>query len=370
MACETKMIVAVLVMISSLMAAPASGEKSIQGKPKEARSEAEFDGGLWPSSKLTKLLLVRWADQMGYPYELEEEQQTQLRKAVVDRWAPFLAENRSRFEPVVNEFLEMRLELEPPTKQRLQAWADKTLPLFELVTSKLGEAKSDLRKILTPMQRIEFEIHAMEFGLGLKMAESKIRLLQSGEFEPGDFRAFWQPTAAERKRRREAREASDRGSRAEAISTQEPNLEGKVTDESNPVDPILAELDGWEQYVTDFVRLHRFDDGQRTTAQSLLTELRLRAMTHRGRKRDEISRLEHRISNADGSDREMEQLEKQLTELYGPIDEMFKELQGRIELIPTAKQRASAVRRKKLKEDSREKARSDEDSETAVDQGP
>lgn len=364
------MIAALLLTTSSLMATPPATDKEMPAKPQEARSEAEFSGGLWPSPKLTNLMLIRWADQMGYQYELEEDQQKKLRKAVVDRWGPFLTKNRSRLEPIVNEFLEMRLELEPPTKERLKVWADKTLPAFELVNSQIGEAKSDLREILTPLQRIEFEVHAMEFGLGLKMAESRIRRLQSGDFEPTDFREFWQPTAAERKRRREARAAADVDAKAEEMSTEESNAERKRADESNPADPILAELDEWEKYVTDFVRLYQFDDGQRTTATSLLTELRLRAMTHRDRKRDQIARLEYRIANADGSDQEMEQLEKQLTELYGPIDEMFQELKGRIELIPTGEQRASAAMRKKKRDESAKEEQSNEKPESKADQKP
>ena len=39
-------------------------------------------------------------------------------------------------------------------------------------------------------------------------------------------------------------------------------------------------------------------------------------------------------------------MKKQLSELYGPIDDMFKELRLRLEQIPTVQQRAASAKRK------------------------
>jgi hypothetical protein len=72
---------------------------------------------------------------------------------------------------------------------------------------------------------------------------------------------------------------------------------------------------------------------------SVLSELKERALSHRDRHRDEIAKLEARIASFGGSEEELPELKGQLTELYGPIDDMFKELKLRIESVLTAEQR-------------------------------
>ena len=58
------------------------------------------------------LLLTRWADQVSREYELDEAQRARVRKAVVERWGGFLKENRPKIQPLVTDYLEMRLGME------------------------------------------------------------------------------------------------------------------------------------------------------------------------------------------------------------------------------------------------------------------
>ena len=91
--------------------------------------------------------------------------------------------------------------------------------------------------------------------------------------------------------------------------------------------------------------MFNLNEGQRTTAVSCLSELKQRAIAHRDRRREDIARLEFRIEHNAASDAPLDELKKQLSELYGPIDDMFKELQTRLELLPTAEQRAAIAKR-------------------------
>ncbi len=303
--------------------------------------------GLWPSPRLMDLMLARWADELADDYELDETQQTKVREAVAKRWGPYFNENRNRIQPLVNEFLEIRLDLEPPSKERLQQWAQKALPMLDSFGDQIGEAKTEFRKILTPAQRVEFELRSLQFGAGMKVARQRLIQLESGEFDPETIREFWQPTAMERKRRRTEREALAVGPPADKGKDPDAPDESKDAEASADAKPasdqIAEDLKRWDRYVAEFVRIYGLDDGQRNAVTSCLMELKQRALDHRDRRREDITRLEERIAAGTYSDEELAGAKKQLTELYGPIDEMFLELQRRIKSVPTAKQRAAVA---------------------------
>lgn len=286
--------------------------------------------GLWPSKKLMNLMLARWADQAGYRYELDDEQRSNVREAVAKRWGTFLDENRSTIQPLVNEFVEMRMELEPPGKEQVQEWAKRTMPVFEQVREQLNAGTAEFREILNPRQRAKFELDALRFGVGLQVAQRKLEQWQKGEFESVEF---WEPTGPARRHRHMERRHR-RAAEAAKVA--------KTAPEPEETDQIVLELTAWDKYVREFIRIFNLDEGQRTTVLSVLSELKGRAIAHRDRHRLDIAGLEQRIATFTGSDEETAELKKQLTALYGPIDEMFQELKRRIEQIPTVTQRAEA----------------------------
>jgi len=106
-------------------------------------------------------------------------------------------------------------------------------------------------------------------------------------------------------------------------------------------DQVALELDSWDRYVADVIERFRFNDGQQQAARSILKEMKDRALAHRDRHREEITRLEEKL--ASGNPDDSDALENELTRLYGPIDEMFRELFARVEQIPTAAQRRAAT---------------------------
>ncbi len=305
------------------------------GSQAAANAPVEIEQGIWPSPKLMQLMLTRWAEEAGYEYDLDDQQREKTRKAVVDRWTKFLDENRDEIQPLTNEFLEMRMEITPPTKSRVQEWARRAKPVFEKTTKQLDEGTAEYRAILRPNQRIKFEIDAVQMKVGLGLAQQKFIQWEKGDFEPDDF---WEPIGPDRDARREERKKRRKEREAQDAEREQKR---KAADEQS-TNPIDAELDSWQQYVADFISAYGLDAGQQTTAQSCLTELRSRAIAHRDRYRDEIARLEDRIAASAGTDEELGEIKDQLNRLYGPIDDMFKELQTRLEQVPTGDQRASA----------------------------
>jgi len=296
-------------------------------------------GGMWPTPKLMNLMLARWADQIGEEYQLEPDQRSQVREQVQQRWSSFLSDNRENIQPLVTEFLELRMEMEPPSKHAVQSWADKALPMYDQFRREVTGTNSDLRQVLTPAQRLKFEVDAMQFAMGMQWAEGRLKQWQSGEFDPKDF---WEPPASAREDRekrwedRRARRQERRRAREERESSNQPI--------EKPQDQVAVEMDLWDKYVAEFIERYDLDEGQKTTVQSMLTEMKERATAHRDRHRSDMEQLEERIQRG-GDVKEQEEVKKQLVELYGPIDDMFAELQRRMEAIPTKEQIARAEKK-------------------------
>ena len=82
-------------------------------------------------------MLRRWARQISVQTGLEEEQWSQIEEQVVRQWTNFLDENRGQIQPLLNEFLELRLGLEPPEEQRVQDWAERVTPVFQYLRRQL-----------------------------------------------------------------------------------------------------------------------------------------------------------------------------------------------------------------------------------------
>lgn len=323
------MVTKLAVIIVTALSLPALTDPSKpEEKPVEKPAQME---GFWLSPKLMDLVLRRVAQDVGERYELDTARRTKVEEVVVKRWSSFFNENRAQIQPLANEFIELRMELKPPPKDRVQDWAKRAMPVFERFRSQINDSSAEIRELLEPLNRAKFDLEAMAFAAGMTLAEHKLKKWESGEFEARDF---WMPTPAERRKMREERRR------------QRAAREGKpIVEESEQVeeDQIALELSGWDKYVEEFIRLYDIDEAQRTTALSCLSELKQRAAAHRDLRREDIAKLEKRIKNHTGSKEDLAEIKKQLSELYGPIDDMFKELKGRLAQIPTAEQRAKVA---------------------------
>lgn len=164
----------------------------------------------------------------------------------------------------------------------------------------------------------------------MRIAGGTLHRWQLGEFDP---KFFWEP----HENQRNAVQNELHGKQGATSSEQRLSRTKKIND------PILNELDAWEQYVEQFIRDYNLDKGQRDAARSCLGELRLRAQTHRERYKMEIAQLEKRIVTNQGSEKEFQYVKALLDKLYGPVDDMFVELKHRINQIPSAEQCVEAT---------------------------
>lgn len=281
--------------------------------------------GFWPSKNMIRLIIGRMIDEERERYELTDEQADRWREVTTERWVKFAEENRRELQPLANEFIEMRLEMEPPSPERIKAWATGAEKAFESIRSEMMANIDEFREILNPLQEAKLETNLLEFNAGLELAKAKLEQWRRGEYAE---REFWDPPASQR-----------RAERARAEAERLAEQQRKQAEEEKQKDQILAELDAWEQYVKSFIELYQLDEGQQMTARTSLNEIKERAVKHRERYKDQIDRLEEMIETNKGDENRLAVVEEKLVELYGPIDEMFAELKQRLEKIPTDQQK-------------------------------
>lgn len=304
--------------------------------PEQVEPPATRDSsGLWPSPRLIELMITRWAEEAATEYELDEDQREKVRESTLKRWSDFAAEHEFELQPLLNEFLEMRLGLDPPEKDRVQAWAERALPVFEQMQAELQKTTDDFRSVMRPEQRARLEIEVFKRRTGLQLAENKLRHWSQGNIQPDEL---WEPLRETRRERRERRQA--RLAEAERIAESGAEPSGQNKEKAKLPDQIAVELDLWSRYVQGFIAHYELDEAQRTTALSCLSELQERAAAHREAHRDEIAKLETLIAKPDKRDEDQAALKEQLAKLYGPIDAMFQELRARLDATLTTEQRA------------------------------
>ncbi|MFQ5462201.1 MAG: hypothetical protein ACE5E5_06190 [Phycisphaerae bacterium] len=307
---------------------------AVVGERAEGGSPQSVQEGLWPSPKLQVLLLKRFARDLGSQYGFDEAQQAELDQAVLDRWVPYLDSHHEQLKPLVNEYLELKMQLTPPPKEEIQSWAGRALSEFESIKTQLYEGVDDLREVANDLQRVKIDAQAVMLGGALTYGETQLKLWRDGQFDPADFLA---PTRTQRRQRREKREEKKRSRAAD----QDQDV---ASEKGTPHDVIEEELSLWDQYVVNFVRRFELDDGQRSSAQSVLAEMKQRALSHRAQRSRELAELERQLEDENPTPDEQGEIKKKIQALYGPIDELFAELKRRVELLPTASQRAKVAR--------------------------
>lgn len=328
---------AIHMMIAALMVAQSSGS----GQSNRPTAERADPGGFWPTHKLMESLVGRWAEMVSERYELDDQQQKDLVAQMQRRWMRFADDNEKALKPLLNEYIEMRLQMEPPTKEQVAEWSQRAGKSFDLFETEINRGADEMKGLLHEDQIPKFEGDVLGFQAGMQFARVQLGRWQRGEYNEQEF---WDPPMTVRRARRAEEEA--KRAEAEKAKVATAAAEGAAGAEAKgPQDQIVAEVGAWQKYVEDFIARYKLDAAQQKTAKSVLQEMRERALSHRDANKVEIDRLEERIAAGSKTKEESDAIEKELTRLYGPIDALFDELKRRLEPIPTAEQKAAAAKR-------------------------
>jgi hypothetical protein len=304
-------------MLTLLMAV--AGPLSAEPPAPEPEGAEPVLDGFWPTERMIEATVRRTVLEAGARYDLTDEQQGRVEAQMLERWQTFLRDNRRELQPLVNEYFEARLGVEPPTAEQMQAWAKRAMPVADKVREHIETGSEEIRQLLNPLQRVKFDSESLGMKAGLDALQDRLQSWERGEFAAKEL---WQPPPGYR-----------------APTSGDPARKGRRP--APPPDQVEIELDRWDVYVTNFIATHRLDESQQRAATSILREVKERARAHRDRHRLDIAELESAV--AAGRQDDKHQVQAELKRLYGPIDDLFTELQQRLGRIPTADQRRTAT---------------------------
>lgn len=320
-----------MLLLAALLAAPMAVGQVQTAEPARTQPDPAQSGpdqpsaqdepapeGLWPTERMIESMIRRWALEAAQTYELDDAQYRQVEARMLERGTRFLRESRRELQPLVNEFFEARLAVEPPSPQQVRGWASRALPMFERIQAQIEATNDDIRPLLTPAQKVRFEAEVLKMKMGLAGMHQQIAQWKEGRFAVRDW---WDPPLKRTPR-----------------PTTQPVL---ARDGIEVPDQITMELDAWDQYVARFIETRQLDEAQRAAALSFLDEVKERARAHHDRHRDELFDLEHRIASPQGE--QAANVADELERLYGPIDTLFRELEERLNRLPTQTQQRAAT---------------------------
>jgi len=284
--------------------------------------------GFWPSRRLTRSLIRRWAQQVGEHYDLRPDQYARIEQHLLNRWPSFLEQNRSALQPLVNEYFEMRLDVNPPTSDQIADWSARAMPVFERVRRHLETGQQQVRAMLTASQQARFDADRAKLALAMSLMESKLRQWSVGQYELSEW---WDETPRHRRERLARRQTANPNDDSPATA-RTTNASGTPADNTYPP-RVAAELGAWEAYVAAFCEKYNLDRSQRNAAHSILREMIERADTHTRLNRQRILAIERVIEGNENV--EQPDVEAELQAVYGPLDAMFAELSKRLDRLPT-----------------------------------
>ena len=306
--------VALGVLLGLIPASPAVCAVGPESVTTSRPAQAPPHEGFWPTEKLINALLRRWAGAAVEAYGLSPRQREQLEAQLLDRWPTFLRENRDALQPLLNEYLRARIATEPPPADAVRAWTRDALPQLDKLRRFIAEGNDRFAALLTARQQARFDADRAELNMKLEAFNTRLQSWERGEYHTQEWRDLTRPERAQR-----------------------PTSEDAPHPKVDPADEFELEIAAWDRFVRRFIADHELDDAQRATAESILTELKSRARDHYHSRRVRIAALEELIRFPKLETTEAE-IEAELIQLYGPIDEMFRELQRRLRLIPTQAQ--------------------------------
>jgi hypothetical protein len=183
------------------------------------------------------------------------------------------------------------------------------------ILEEFNRTEEELAQLLPPEKvgRLRGELAQVRLGMGF--VNSRIQIWEKGEFDAG----HWERLHSRRTQRRE-RQRERWGQEMEQELAR------------------LATLSDWDVYVQDFAARFDLDAAQKTSANSVLTDVKQRAQAYLDSHEEEFKQLRRGPEAAPPSEPDVALARRQ--ELAEPLKQLFAELQDRLNNIPTEAQRA------------------------------
>ncbi|MFH0983653.1 MAG: hypothetical protein V2A79_19225 [Planctomycetota bacterium] len=302
-------------ILGAIVATPPAGPQAGTGPAGTSQPVREIPlEGFWPTSRMVEALLHRWAAAAEEAYALSPSQHQKLEAQLLERWPKFLNEHRTEWQPLLNDYLEARMAPDPPSVEAVQRWARRAAPQFEEFRRFIDEGNEQFAALLTVEQQAKFEADRSRLAQKWGALRTRMPSWERGEFQKQEWLDLTRPPGT--------------GGRTNPAP---------AAPETQPADEFELEMAAWDRFVREFAAQYHLDAGQRDATASILAEMKARASDHYRSRKLRIALLEELIRYPKLDTTEAE-IEAELIELYGPLDEMFQELDRRLRSIPTEAQ--------------------------------
>lgn len=311
--------VSALTLLFILFGPPASAQ---QLEPQEGPQfhEPLGDAGFLLSDGMIKALVKRSAYELARTLKMDDEQTQRLAQKADELWMPFIHQHRIEAGPLIERMIEAQWDPDLPSAEEAKSWARQALKLQQLFAKQAKKSNLELAKQLTPQQAGEFKKLTERFEAGLKMFKGELEKIEKGELHE----TTWA------KRRLTQQERRRRYARAEQRET----FEGLLST------PELAALtvDAWDAYVARFAEQFDLNDAQKLAASSVLDDVKQRARRYTKSRTDDLEAVAREVRAAPADQRQ--KIVDRRAELVQPLNDLFAELQARLQQIPTEAQRS------------------------------
>lgn len=271
-------------------------------------------------------ILERAVQNIAARYNLNDVQTAETDKMMKDGVHSFLREHENEVWPIIHKLLASQLKPPEDRKEMMQI-GEAARPLAKLASKAIFAANEEWRLILTPEQRRVHDYDMAEMGKTFEVIDTNFREWERGRASEKSI--FPEPQ----------------------LSGSQPPRPPRPKDGSLPP-PEVEVFDPTQIFTTlveAFIKEYELDEGQITSARSILEEFRRKANDFREAKKEAFAKIA-----ADQQDalinRDREALEKARAankKLLEPVYELCAEMDGRLKgLLTTAQIQRHADRSK------------------------
>lgn len=240
-------------------------------------------------------------------YSLNSDQEQIARKMTTDGVNAFLDKHEEEVRSLVRDAIAARMARTPPTPEQVQEWTRRAMPLFEEAQKEILNGNQKFRDVLSDEQKKTFDSDQRILRQQLVSTRERLDRWAEGKFNPD---TDW--------------------------------LTPRPRPTTRPARPTQEDLDRWDLYVRGFISRYKLDAPQTRQAMAILSDSRNRATEYWFSRKAEIEAAGQRVKELQGDPARQDQAaaaRKQLDDLNRPIDQLYAEMQERLNAIPTDDQR-------------------------------
>jgi hypothetical protein len=258
------------------------------------------------------------AENVSRRYNLNREQTQFTQDILAKRVNKFLEEHEDEIWPIIRDmarYQNPKKKMDAATAQRL---GKAVQPLFAKAQEAILEANQEWREVLSADQKKLHDYDLSEMDKTFKDMGGRFEGWSRGTVD--DHQGIFPP---------------------ERLDNPPVKPSMPKTDDAPAERVIKAKEEWWDGYVDNFIKDYALDEGQITSARSILKELKDRAMAYRTSHREDFQRIEQKLETARkaGDIDKLNQAVEEQKQLNLFLPQLFKELKDRLDAIPRPAQR-------------------------------